>query len=237
MSLLLLFDFDYTLADSSAGIVESINYALQKMGFKKAGHREISKLIGLTLEDTFLKLTGENQEQQINDFKAFFKIKADEVMIELTFLYDSVSESFHLLKEQGYQIAIVSTKIRSRIEDFLQREEILDRVDLIIGGNDVKNPKPDPEGVFLAAAKLHASLRDCIFIGDSIVDAQTASNANIPFIASLTGATKKKQFQNYPVQHFIHSIKELPEYLLQETVFGQKLSQDNKGMDRQRVGI
>ncbi len=237
MGHLLLFDFDYTIADSSAGIIESVNYALEQMGFKKAGHQEISKLIGLTLDDTFIKLTGQDNEQQINDFKAFFKIKADEVMTEFTFLYDSVGESFKLLKTQGYQIGIVSTKIRHRIEDLLQREKILDRVDVIIGGNDVKNNKPDPEGVVLAADKLNISLVDCIFIGDSITDAKTALNAKIPFIASLTGATTKKEFRNYPVQHFIHTMKELPEYLLRKVDAGPNLSNDIKGINRQRVGF
>jgi haloacid dehalogenase superfamily, subfamily IA, variant 1 with third motif having Dx(3-4)D or Dx(3-4)E len=213
----LLFDFDYTLADSSAGIIECVNFALQKMGFKKAGSKVICRLIGLTLDDTFTELTGERQAERINEFKMGFKKRADEVMADLTFLYDSVADTFRILKNDGHRIGIVSTKFRYRIEAILQREGILELTDVIIGGEDVKAAKPDPEGVFQAVAKIKFPLSQCIFIGDSTTDARTAQNAGIAFIASLTGATTKKEFKNFPVRYFIRDMKELPGCLAQET--------------------
>jgi phosphoglycolate phosphatase len=211
---LLLFDFDYTLADSSKGIIECVNYALQEMGIKTASSEEICKTIGLTLDDAFIKLSGQPQnEVQINKFKASFKKRADEVMVDLTFLYDAVGETLKILKNNGNLLGIVSTKFRYRIETILKRDGVLDLFDIIIGGEDVVSHKPDPEGVFKAVAKLNISLSHCILIGDSVTDAETAKNANIMFIASLTGTTSKDDFRNYRVKHFINDIAELSEYL------------------------
>jgi phosphoglycolate phosphatase len=224
MSYFLLFDFDYTLADSSAGIIECVNYALQEMGFKKAGRKEICKLIGLTLDDTFIKLTDLQQEDRIGEFKALFKERADEVMTDLTFLFDSVVDTIRTLKADGHLIGIVSTKFRYRIEAILQRDGILELVDVIIGGEDVKNHKPDPEGVFQAVDKFNIPLPQCIFIGDSITDAKTAKNAGIAFIASLTGATTKKDFKNYPVKYFIRDMGEMPGCLAKEASNASSLS-------------
>ncbi len=237
MSYLILFDFDYTLADSSAGIIESVNYALQEMGFKKAEPKEISRLIGLTLDDTFIRLTGPKQEARLQDFKAHFKIKADQVMNELTVLYDSVGETFQSLRADTHRIGIVSTKVRHRIEGFLQREGIADLVDIIMGGDDVQNAKPDPEGVFSAAARLNVPLGQCLLIGDSIIDAQTAWNANIPFIASLTGTTKKKEFKNYPVQHFIYKMIELPPLVSPGKGRGPEFGHPGREIHGQKAGI
>jgi phosphoglycolate phosphatase len=237
MGNLILFDFDYTLADSSAGIIESVNYALQEMGFDKAGPKEISRLIGLTLDDTFIRLAGQSQEARLKDFKAHFKIRADQVMNELTVLYDSVGETFQSLRADTHRIGIVSTKVRHRIEGFLQRERIADLVDIIIGGDDVHNAKPDPEGVFLAAARLNVPLGQCLLIGDSLIDAQTAWNAGIQFIASLTGATTKKEFRSYPVQHFIQKMKELPPLVSPRKGRGPEFGHAGKKIHRQKAGF
>lgn len=205
-----IFDFDYTLADSSQGIIECINFALQEMGLKTASNEAICKTIGLTLDNAFIELSGPPpNEFLINEFKTLFKKRADVVMADYTFLYESIDGTLKALKNKGNLLGIVSTKFRYRIEAILAREKILDLFDIIVGGEDVKNHKPDPEGVLKATEKLNVPLSKCIFIGDSVTDAATAQNAGIEFIASLTGTTPREKFNNYQVKYFIQDISDL----------------------------
>ena len=53
-----LFDFDYTLADSSRGIVKSFRNVLERQGYKGIEDFTIKRTIGKTLEDSFSILTG-----------------------------------------------------------------------------------------------------------------------------------------------------------------------------------
>ena len=46
-------------------------------------------------------------------------------------------------------------------------------IDVIIGGDDVKNEKPDPEGLLTAIQKLNVSKNQALYVGDSIVDANS----------------------------------------------------------------
>ncbi len=205
----LLFDFDYTLAESSAGVIECVNYALNKMHLPPAPGDIIKKTIGMPLNDTFFLLAKTDKIEHAEIFRKFFKQKADMVMADLTFIFKNVPDKFKEFKRKNIKIGIVSTKFRFRIHDILKRDNIDGYVDVIIGGDDVKSHKPDPEGLFLAIESLDANRDEITYVGDSIIDAAAAENASIDFIASLTGVTTKEDFKDYRVVKFIRDISEI----------------------------
>ena len=59
-------------------------------------------------------------------------------------------------------------------------------LDIIVGGEDVKEPKPSPEGVLLAIKEFGCNKEEVLYIGDSIVDAETAQSAQVDFAGVLT---------------------------------------------------
>ena len=134
----ILFDFDYTLGDSTKGIISSVNFALNKLGYQKRDEATIRKTIGLSLRDTFFELEPEGKESEAEQFSRFFKEKADEVMVPNTELYPGVREILQAIKKDGYQIGIVTTKFHYRIEQIFSRQGILELIDQIVGAEDVK---------------------------------------------------------------------------------------------------
>jgi len=193
----IVFDFDYTLGDSTNGIALSINYALGQLGHTAKSIDEIKKTIGLSLKETYYSLTAINDFQKAEQFTKLFKIKADEVMVENTILYEGVKETLSKLREQGYKVAIVTTKFHYRIEQILNKHNASDLIDVIVGAEDVKIEKPNPEGLLWLIDYLGVEKTDILYIGDSIVDAQTAENAKVKFAAVLTGTTSRADFENY----------------------------------------
>jgi phosphoglycolate phosphatase len=208
-----IFDFDYTLADSSRGVVECINSALASMDLPPVSAEEARQTIGLSLADTFVYLAGEMTTVQSDELARLFVRRADEVMADLTVLYESVSQTIAALKEQSLSLGIVSTKFRYRIESILGREGLLDSFDAIVGGEDVPNPKPHPEGLRLAMERLGRSPLDCVYVGDSVVDAETAERAGTPFVAVLSGVTPREAFDAYDVCRVLGCVCDLPGWL------------------------
>ena len=192
-----IFDFDYTLGDSTKGIVISINYALLKLGFVELETEQIKKTIGLSLKDTYYALTKDNNPENAALFSRFFKKKADDVMVDHTILYPDAKNVLSGLKEKGYKTAIVTTKYHYRIDQILNRYAAGEFIDSIIGAEDVTIEKPNPEGILRVMEGFGAAKADAIYIGDSLVDAMTAENAQVRFIAVLTGTTAKAEFQNH----------------------------------------
>lgn len=193
MTKAVIFDFDYTLGDSTAGIALSANYALERLGFEPRGIPEIRKTIGLTLRETFAALTGRSDEAE--RFTELFREKADEVMTANTVLYPDTVAVLEALRERGFKTGIVTTKYRYRIEQILDKFGAAGLIDVIVGAEDVRAEKPAPEGLLAAISRLGAD--SVLYVGDSVVDAKTAANAGVDFAAVLTGATEKVDFDGY----------------------------------------
>lgn len=208
-----LFDFDYTLADSSKGVIECVNYALERLDFKKVPAKEIIKTIGFSLEHTLVKIIGEKHIDKSEEFKHYFIKRADEIMTEYTTLLCEVPYVIKLLNSSGLKLGIVSTKFRYRIESILLREDLLDFFEVIIGGEDVQKLKPHPSGLLLAVKTLKLHSSDVVYVGDSVIDSETAFRAGIFFIAVLSGVTHKNSFKQSQVGIFIESISNLPNLL------------------------
>ena len=209
----IIFDFDFTLADSSRGVIECVNYAFKRLNLRIPGEKEIRKTIGLSLENTFIKLSENQQLDNIEKFKHYFIEKADLVMANLTDLYDDTYSVIKILRSNGIKLGIVSTKFRYRIESILRREGILKSFEVIIGGEDVPILKPNPRGLLMAVEQLKLSTLDTLYIGDTIVDAETAFNAGISFIAVLSGPTHKLEFKEFPFKQILKNLSELPNLL------------------------
>jgi phosphoglycolate phosphatase len=205
----IVFDFDYTLADSSHGVLSCNNYALAKLGFPETTYQVSCQTIGLSLRETYAQLTGE-PAQGGDEFVRLFIEHAEVVMAESTVLLDETPAAIQILKAQGYALGIVSTKFRYRIETILRLEDFLHPFDVIVGGEDVTAQKPDPEGLMLALHKLGASPGDSVYVGDSVVDAQTAERVGTPFFAVLSGVTPREAFHGYKVIQFLSSLRDLP---------------------------
>jgi phosphoglycolate phosphatase len=193
-----IFDFDYTLGDATEGIARSINYALTKMGLPTVSQEEVKRTVGMSLPDTYIFLNKTAPPELKHLFSSLFMEKADKIMIQSTELFADTVEVLSHLKKIGFALGIVSTKRGYRLRQILNKFGIAHLFDVVVGSDDVKNPKPDPESLIQAIEMLGTQKEKVIYIGDSLVDAKTAHSANVDFIAVTTGATNKEQFFQFP---------------------------------------
>lgn len=208
-----IFDFDYTLADSSQGAIECINFALHEMGLDHVSAEAACRTIGLSLSETFLTLGEHHEARRCEEFHRLFVQRADEIMVSLTVLYEPVPLAIKALRELGLRLGIVSTKYRRRIVEVLKREGLLHLFEVVIGGDDVKQHKPHPQGLLEAMEKLECSPSSVVYVGDSVVDAELAKRAGVPLIAVISGVTPRDDFHAYEPLALLESISELPEFL------------------------
>ena len=204
---LYLFDFDYTLADSSRGIVMCFQDVLKRNGYRDIDDETIKRTIGLTLEQAFSSMTREKDPSVLAQWRKEYVAAADRVMNDATRFFEEVPEMFESLRREGAKIGIISTKYRYRIEDFLLRHFEQLPVDLIIGGEDVSLAKPSPEGINAALNRLGVSAEDTLYCGDSTVDGATAQNAGVDFMGVLHGVTPREELERYPNVGIVEDFK------------------------------
>ena len=208
-----LFDFDFTLADPSAGTVECVNYALTSLGWPEASPQQIRETIGLSPVGTLQFLTGETNPAAATEFGRLFRDRADHIMVPRAVVYDTVRPTLAALRAFRLSLGIVSTKRRRHIAGILARSQLLDHFDNIIGGEDVATYKPDPEGLQLALSRLGVDPGVALYVGDHPVDSETAQRAGVRFVAVLSGTSTCDSFQGQPVLAFLNDLRELPSVL------------------------
>ena len=201
-----LFDFDYTLADSSKGIVTCFRIVLERHHYTDISDEAIKRTIGKTLEDSFSILTGVNDPETLAAWRKEYSIESAKYMNKNTFFFPETITTLTELKKQGVRIGIISTKYRHMIVSYLKESQAEEWFDLIIGGEDVSRHKPHPEGLLLAIEQLQATPSKTLYIGDSTVDAETAAAANIDFVGVTNGMTTDKELKVYPHKKIVDNL-------------------------------
>lgn len=194
-----IFDFDYTLVDSSRGIVTCFRHVLGNHGHTGVTDTEIKRTIGKTLEESFSILTGITEAGTLADYKREYVKAADVHMTANTFFFPETIEVLEALKSEGAVLGIVSTKFRYRILDLFEKTGHDGLVNFIVGGEDVKAAKPDPEGLLWAIERASGGGKsEVLYVGDSVVDAATAQAAGTDFAGVLHGMTTREELEAYP---------------------------------------
>ena len=161
----ILFDFDFTLADSLKGTVHCINHALAKINVNSFMEKDFTSIMGYTIPDIFKHLTGIEDESILKNFLLHYKPYADKVLADMTILNNDAIDILTYLKNKNYKLGIVSTKHRYRINEVLNKYGIIEMIDIVIGQEDIQNRKPDPEGLqkainYLNTHKIHVKFAE-----------------------------------------------------------------------------
>ena len=128
-----LFDFDYTLADSSRGIVKCFRIVLTRHQYLTVTDEAIKRTIGKTLEESFSILTGITDPIQLEAFRQEYRLEADVHMNVNTQLFPDTLSTLKELKKRSARIGIISTKYRFRILSFLEEYQPEDFLDIVVG--------------------------------------------------------------------------------------------------------
>lgn len=94
-------------------------------------------------------------------------------------LIDGVGETLFALSRKGFQLGVVTSGSRSRIDREVQQSVLKDVFAVIICNEDIKNKKPDPEGLVLAMRKLDVDPSRCAYVGDAPEDIEMGRRGNV----------------------------------------------------------
>ena len=94
-----LFDFDYTLADSSLGVIDCVGFAARETGLPSPEPERIKQTIGLSLFDTFAYLWPDHfSEKNAGEFSLLFVKRADLSMAQQTRLFPGAAAAIKSMK-------------------------------------------------------------------------------------------------------------------------------------------
>ncbi len=182
--MIILFDLDGTLIDSTEAILESFDVACKTFGTAVPDEESIKAEIGHPLDVMFATLGVE--EMHVDAHVQAYKMHYQKISCAKTVLLPEAREAVELASQHAV-LGVVTTKTAKYSKELLEHMGLMHYFDILIGREDVENPKPHPEPILKALSKLQSKRNIHWMIGDTPMDILAAKAANINSVAVTCG--------------------------------------------------
>jgi phosphoglycolate phosphatase len=184
----LIFDLDGTLVDSLRGIAASLNHALAASGLPVHPDDVVRGFIGNGARILVQRAAPTDADETlIHTIEQAFKADYDLTWQYGTVMYPGITELLVSLQSRGYPLAVLSNKPHPFTETIVSQVFPTVRFATVLGQRSGIPHKPDPAGALEISNSLQLRPDDCIVIGDSTMDLETARNAGMRAIAVTWG--------------------------------------------------
>ena len=205
----IIFDLDGTLLNTIDDLGYACNFALEKTGFPTHRIEEYPRMVGNGINNLIRRALPESErsEENISRVRAHFVPYYNHHNCDYTRPYEGIPELLKSLKVQGDQLAVASNKYQAATEKIVTHF-FPGIFDVILGEREGVERKPNPQIVFDILSTLNIK-HSTLYLGDSLVDRDTAQNANVSFVACSWGFVSREALIEAGVGRIIDKPEEL----------------------------
>ncbi|MCW8821672.1 MAG: HAD family hydrolase [Sulfurovum sp.] len=182
--MIILFDLDGTLIDSTEAILESFSVAFKTFNSPVPDEDVIKAEIGHPLDVMFetLGVEASHVDAHVQAYKMHYR----KISCAKTVLLPDAREAVKLASKHA-KLGVVTTKTAKYSIELLEHMDLMKYFDVLVGREDVEHPKPHPEPILKALFKLQTDKSKYWMIGDTPMDILAAQAANIDCVAVTCG--------------------------------------------------
>ncbi|MGM0841619.1 MAG: pyrophosphatase PpaX [Bacillota bacterium] len=201
----ILFDLDGTLINTNDLIISSFLHTLNHYYPGQYEEKDVHRFMGPPLEESFGGLDPDRMEEMCTHYRAYNHEHHDTLVTE----FEGVYETVQALYENGYKLAIVSTKVRDVVIKGLDLMNLRPFFEVIITLDEVDNAKPHPEPIEKALVALGSSPGEAIMIGDNHHDILAGKNAGVLSAGVAWSAKGREHLAHYEPDFMLDNMKDL----------------------------
>ena len=175
---IVIFDFDGTLADTQQAIVISKQETMRQLGLPVADEAACISTIGLTAKGGFELLFPDLDAQIIEKCVDLSRVLFEETKEKYPpVVFPGVLETLEQLGQMGIVCTVASSRNKASLMSFLESMGIMKYFEYILGGEDTKLQKPNPEPVVKTLGDLSFAPEQTLVIGDMTYDIKMGKGA------------------------------------------------------------
>ena len=207
--MIIIFDLDGTLINTISDLGQACNHALSACGFPTHKIEDYPRLVGNGVNKLIERALPEEHrnEETVLRLREYFVPYYDEHNCDYTRPYDGIPELLQTLKAQGHSLAVASNKYQAATEKIVA--QLFPGIfDVVLGERVGVERKPHPQIVYDVLHRLSpltSNLSPILYIGDSLVDAETARAAGATLVLCTWGFGTREQMEgakpDYLVDH------------------------------------
>ena len=218
----IIFDLDGTLLDTLDDLTDAVNYALRQNGFPSQTRDDVCSALGngiVPLFETFIPQgqTNIRFEDCLNDFRIIYP----QISQNHTRPFEGIPDLLSVLQDHGIFTAVVSNKFHTAAKDLVVH--YFPTISCCMGEQEAAGirRKPAPDMIFQILREHNIPADQCLYVGDSEVDIETAKNAGIDDVSVTWGLRDRAFLQEHGAKLMIHTPAQLTEYILQHVVHNE----------------
>ena len=207
--MIIIFDLDGTLINTISDLGQACNHALAVCGYPTHKIEDYPRLVGNGINKLIERALPEEhrQEKTVLQVREYFVPYYDEHNCDLTHPYEGIPELLHALKAAGHQLAVASNKYQAATEKIVA--QLFPGIfDIVLGERENVARKPDPQIVWDVVESLEAR-GDVLYVGDSLVDANTARAAGCTLVLCTWGFEAAEKLAVFQPDYLIEKPEEI----------------------------
>ena len=214
----ILFDLDGTLVDTAPDLIEAHNYVMKKFGHNPKQLSDIKSLAGrgawVMMQRSFKnEITDEKtKKKMVDEFISFYAENINKKSKPIK----GIIEFLDWAKSKNISMGVCTNKKEILAVDLLKKIDMYKYFEYVAGADTFEFNKPDPRHLTNVIEIIGGDLKKTIMVGDSEVDANSAQNANLPFVLVKDGYTEKTEKEikhNELISDFVGFEKIIKKYL------------------------
>lgn len=223
--MIIIFDLDGTLLNTIDDLGYACNHALKQAGFAMHKIANYPQMVGNGINNLIRRALPESErtEENILRVREHFVPYYNAHNCDFTRPYKGIPEVLAALKAQGHLLAVASNKYQVATEKIVEHF-FPGLFDVVLGEREGIERKPNPQIVYDILSSLNSLTSNSLtsnpltsnllYIGDSLVDWETATNAHVPFVACSWGFVPRETLVGKGLKHIVDT----PEEIMNETL-------------------
>ena len=209
----IIYDMDGTVLDTLSDLTDAVNHSFRQFSQPEVSREDVRKAIGNGAAVLIKKCLPDTcPEELYKEVLAYYKDWYAAHSRIKTAPYPGIEELNRKLLGEGCKLAIVSNKPHEAVQE-LAAVFFPGVLELAIGESAAVRRKPWPDSLLCAVEKMGAAKEECVYIGDSETDIQTAANAGLDCISVAWGFRPEEELSAAGASKIVHSAEELYEAL------------------------
>ena len=210
----IIFDLDGTLLNTIEDLANACNYALTTLGYKTHEVEKYKTFVGNGRYKLVERMLPEDNRSVENIEKALelFDSYYEKHMIDMTKPYDGIMEMLDCLISKSINIAVVSNKPHEFTTEVV-KNYFCDRFEVVYGHKKNTKEKPDPWAVLEVIDEIKVNKDECLYVGDSEIDINTAKNAGVKSVGVEWGFRGKGELESAGANYIVNKPEQILEIL------------------------
>ena len=210
----IIFDLDGTLLNTIEDLANACNYALTTLGYKTHEVEKYKTFVGNGRYKLVERMLPEDNRSVENIEKALelFDSYYEKHMIDMTKPYDGIMEMLVCLISKSINIAVVSNKPHEFTTEVV-KNYFGDRFEVVYGHKKNTKEKPDPWAVLEVIDEFKVNKDECLYVGDSEIDINTAKNAGVKSVGVEWGFRGKGELESAGANYIVNKPEQILEIL------------------------